>query len=269
MLENYKLDHDEGREKMKTVILCGGKGTRLSEETTVKPKPMVEIGDRPILWHIMNLYARHGYTDFCLALGYKAHLIKEYFLNYQALNSDFRIDLQTGQLSNYTSCDVPWAADLIDTGLETLTGGRLKRLEKFLRPHGTFMLTYGDGLSNVDLPKLLQFHSQHKKIATVTAVRPSARFGGMTIQGGKVENFQEKPQSGEGWINGGFFVFEPEIFDYLENDETILERSPMENLVKDQQLMSYQHDGFWQCMDTVRDRELLQNIWESGKAPWV
>jgi len=254
---------------MKTVILCGGLGTRLSEETQVKPKPMVEIGGRPILWHIMKMYERCGFNDFTLALGYKGEIIKDYFLNYHARLSDLTVQLKNGQIdySNPTAED--WKVSLIDTGARTMTGGRLLRLKPHLQTNGTFMLTYGDGLSDVNLNKLLSFHREHGRLATVTAVRPSARFGGMHIGDGKVLNFKEKPQSGEGWINGGFFIFEPAIFDYLENDTTILEQSPLENLVRDGQLMAYEHSGYWKCMDTVRDREALQTAWESSCAPWL
>jgi glucose-1-phosphate cytidylyltransferase len=254
---------------IKTVILCGGLGTRLSEETQVKPKPMVEIGGRPILWHIMKIYERHGFNDFSLALGYKGEGIKDYFLNYHARLSDLTVHLKSGQVdySNPTAED--WKLSLIGTGASTMTGGRLLRLKQYLHPHGTFMLTYGDGVSDLDVAKLLAFHRSHGKLATVTAVRPSARFGGMHIDEGKVFDFKEKPQSGEGWINGGFFVFEPDIFNYLTDDATVLEKSPLESLAKEGQLMAYEHSGYWQCMDTVRDRDALQSLWDSGTAPWV
>jgi glucose-1-phosphate cytidylyltransferase len=254
---------------MKTVILCGGLGTRLSEETQARPKPMVEIGGRPILWHIMKIYERYGFNDFSLALGYKGEGIKDYFLNYHARLSDLTVQLKSGQVdySNPTAED--WKVSLIGTGANTMTGGRLLRLKQHLHPHGTFMLTYGDGVSNIDVAKLLAFHRSHGKLATVTAVRPSARFGGMHIGEGKVLDFKEKPQSGEGWINGGFFVFEPGIFNYLTGDETVLEQSPLESLAKEGQLMAYEHSGYWQCMDTIRDRDALQLLWDSGKAPWV
>jgi glucose-1-phosphate cytidylyltransferase len=254
---------------MKAVILCGGLGTRLSEETQVKPKPMVEIGGRPILWHIMKIYGRHGFSNFMLALGYKGESIKDYFLNYHARLSDMTVHLKNGQIdySNPTAED--WKVSLIDTGSNTMTGGRLLRLKNHLQAEGTFMLTYGDGVSDVDLIKLLAFHRSHGKLATVTAVRPSARFGGMQIGDGNVLDFKEKPQSGEGWINGGFFVFEPEIFDYLAGDTTVLEKFPLESLVKEGQLMAYEHSGYWQCMDTIRDRDALQEQWDGGSAPWV
>jgi len=252
---------------MKTVILCGGLGTRLSEETVLKPKPMVAIGPRPILFHIMNSYAHFGHKDFVLALGYKAESIKEYFLNYRMLDSDFKIDLKTGKTNFHTPSQIDWEVDLVDTGLNTMTGGRLLRLKSYLK--STFMLTYGDGLSDININKLLDFHKSHGKIATVTAVRPSARFGGLKIDGSKkVEHFIEKPQTGEGWINGGFFVFEPEIFKYLKDDQTVLERSPLEGLSRDGELMAYEHSGFWQCMDTIRDKQLLEEHWNSKNPPW-
>ena len=254
---------------MKTVILCGGLGSRLSEETQVKPKPMVEIGARPILWHIMKMYEGHGFTDFTLALGYKGDVIKDYFLNYQARRSDLTVHLKSGEVDYGNSTAEDWRVSLIDTGANTMTGGRLLRLKPHLQSGGTFMLTYGDGVSDVDITALLAFHRTHGKLATVTAVRPSARFGGMQIGEGQVLDFEEKPQSGEGWINGGFFVLEPAIFDYLKDDATVLEQSPLETLAEDGQLMAYEHSGYWQCMDTIRDRNALQLLWESGCAPWV
>ena len=253
---------------MKTVILCGGLGTRLSEETQVKPKPMVEVGYRPILWHIMKIYEKFGKTDFVLALGYKGEMIKDYFLNYHSHQSDLRIELKEHLVEYSNPAVEDWCLSLISTGSHTMTGGRLLRLKAYLQPHGTFMLTYGDGVANVDIDKLLAFHYEHGKIATITAVRPSARFGGLQLKDGQVINFEEKPQSGEGWINGGFFVLEPEVFDYLDDDASILEQKPMESLAKDGQLMAYQHPGYWQCMDTIRDRDLLQEAWDSGTPPW-
>jgi len=253
---------------MKTVILCGGLGTRLSEETQVKPKPMVEIGGRPILWHIMKIYEKYSLNKFVLALGYKGEFIKDYFLNYHARLSDLTIHLKTGNTdySNPTAED--WHVSLVDTGANTLTGGRLLRLKNHFKSDETFMLTYGDGVSDINIEELLKFHRSHGKIATVTAVHPSARFGGMHLDSGQVLDFKEKPQSGEGWINGGFFVFEPEIFNYINDDLTILERDPLEQLVSDNQLMAYEHSGYWQCMDTVRDRDGLQELWDSGNPPW-
>jgi glucose-1-phosphate cytidylyltransferase len=252
---------------MKVAVLCGGMGTRLREETEFKPKPMVEIGGRPILWHIMNIYGHFGYREFVLALGYKGEMIKEYFLNYHRYQSNLTIDLGTGDVTcASTNNRRDWNVHLVDTGLRPLTGGRLHRLEGMLDK--TFMLTYGDGLGNVDVKRLAGFHRSHGKIATVTAVRPAARFGGMSFEGDRVVEFKEKPQTGEGWINGGFFVFEPEVFKYLHGDDTVLEGDPLENLARDGQLMAYRHEGFWQCMDTLRDREVLENFWADGDAPW-
>ena len=252
---------------MKVVILAGGFGTRLSEETIVKPKPMVEIGGKPILWHIMNIYWAYGYKEFIIALGYKGEVIKEYFLNYYNLNSDLTIFLKTGEVKASKNCFRDWIVHLIDTGLNTMTGGRLYRLRDKLKD-GTFMLTYGDGVGNINIHRLVQFHKSHGKIATVTAVRPSARFGGIKFDGDRVKEFTEKPQTGEGWINGGFFVFEPKIFEYIDGDDTILEREPLENLVLDGQLMAYKHEDFWQCMDTLRDKRYLEELWQKGNAPW-
>ena len=253
---------------MKTVILCGGLGTRLSEETQVKPKPMVEIGGRPILWHIMKIYERHGFNDFTLALGYKGEVIKDYFLNYHARQSDLTVHLQGGQVdySNPTAED--WRVSMIDTGANSMTGGRLLRLKPHLESGGTFMLTYGDGVSDVDLTALLAFHRSHGHLATVTAVRPPVRFGELSIEKNMVTKFQEKPQAGEGWINGGFFVFEPDVFDFISDDSTLLEREPLEQIAKKGELMVYQHPGYWQCMDTVRDKVTLEDLWISDKAPW-
>lgn len=254
---------------LKTVILCGGLGSRLSEETYLRPKPMVEIGSNPILWHIMKIYEKYEQLDFILALGYKSEIIKDYFINYHARSSDITVHLKTGKVDYSNPTAENWNVTLVDTGANTLTGGRLLRLKKYLKDSGTFMLTYGDGLSDVNIKSLLEFHKSHGKIATVTAVRPSARFGGMHLSDGHVVDFKEKPQSGEGLINGGFFVFEPEIFEYLKDDSTILEQSPMESLVANNQLMAYEHYGFWQCMDTIREKELLQKMWDSNNAPWL
>ncbi len=253
---------------MKVAILAGGYGTRLSEETIVKPKPMVEIGDYPILWHIMNAYSDHGFKDFVIALGYKGEYIKRYFLDYYHLQRNLTISLKTGEVTVSKGCERDWTVQLIDTGLKAMTGGRILRLKDSLKD-STFMLTYGDGVSNINAQKLLDFHRSHGKIATVTAVKPTARFGGMKFEGDKVIHFDEKSQKGEGWINGGFFVFEPEVFDYLkQGDETVFEREPLENLAHDGQLMAYRHDGFWQCMDTLREKHYLQELWDSGKPPW-
>lgn len=252
---------------MKVVILAGGLGTRLTEETTVKPKPMIEIGGKPILWHIMNIYSSHGFNEFIVALGYKGEVIKEYFLNYYNHNSDLTISLKTGEVKASKNCYRDWTVHLVDTGMNTMTGGRLHRLKEKLGGK-TFMLTYGDGVSSVNIKKLIEFHKSHSKIATVTAVKPSARFGGMKFNGNKVIEFTEKPQTGEGWINGGFFIFEPDVFNYLHGDDTVLEGDSLENLARDGQLMAYKHEGFWQCMDTLRDKQLLEDLWTGGKSPW-
>ncbi|EQA61039.1 glucose-1-phosphate cytidylyltransferase [Leptospira alexanderi] len=251
---------------MKTVILCGGLGTRLSEETTIKPKPMVEIAGKPILWHIMKIYEHYGFGDFVLALGYKGEVIKDYFLNYHARMSDLTVSLKSGTVdySNPTAED--WKVQLIETGALTMTGGRLLRLKNHLKE--TFMVTYGDGVSDVDIQKLVSFHKSHGKLATVTAVRPPVRFGELSISGDQVIRFQEKPQAEEGWINGGFFVFEPEILNYIEDESTMLERAPLEKLAKLGQLMSFRHPGYWQCMDTLRDKQTLEELWLQNKAPW-
>lgn len=252
---------------MKVVILAGGKGTRLAEETSVRPKPMVEVGGKPILWHIMRIYAARGFNEFLVACGYKGELIKEYFHNFSIHSSDYFIDLASGNRTVVNGCGVDWRVGLIDTGLETMTGGRLLRLRRFLGDE-PFMVTYGDGLGDINVCALAEFHRSHGKIATVTAVRPPSRFGNLTLSGSSVCEFAEKPQADDGWINGGFFVFNPEIFDYLEDDESILEREPLERLARERQLMAFRHAGFWQPMDTLRERMLLDALWASGKAPW-
>ncbi len=252
---------------MKVVVLAGGFGTRLQEETVLRPKPMVEIGGYPILWHIMKHYNHFNVDEFFIACGYKADFIKGYFLDRHNLNGDLRIDFGRGMVQRAETESEDWTVNLIDTGLNTNTGGRLLRLKPHL-DSGTFMLTYGDGVSNVDLDELLDAHRKSGRIATVSAVRPPARFGGLVIDDGKVNNFTEKPVSGEGWINGGFFVFEPEIFDYLDGDTCSLEANALERVAADGQLSAYCHHGFWQCMDTLRDRSYLQKLWESGDAPW-
>lgn len=252
---------------MKVILLAGGYGTRLSEYTDLVPKPMVRIGDKPILWHIMKNYAHFGHKEFYVALGYKAEVIKEYFLNYSSLNSDFSVDLSTGKVSNIKKNVIDWKVNLIDTGKDSMTGGRVKRLQKHIG-NETFMLTYGDGLANIDIDKLLNFHKDHGKLITMSAVRPTARFGEIFTSGDKVTSFLEKPQLQDGWINGGFFVIEPEFFDYIEEDSTMLEREPLEKAVSKGELMVFRHEGFWQCMDSKRDRELLEKL--SGKdAPWL
>lgn len=253
---------------MKVVILAGGKGTRIAEYTARMPKPMVEIGEYPILWHIMNWYSKFGFNDFVIALGYKASVIKQYFLDYYAINSDMRIDLATGDVEFINKNNSSWNVTLIDTGLDTMTGGRVKRLKDILDKE-TFMLTYGDGLANIDIDQLISFHNQSGKVATLSAVHPTARFGELTIDENRtVTSFREKPQLDDGRVNGGFFVMEPAIFDYIKDDSTILEREPLEQLVNDGQLSAYKHDGFWQSMDTVRERQILEEYWKSGKAPW-
>jgi len=253
---------------LKTVILCGGLGTRLSEETQLRPKPMAEIGGRPILWHIMKIYERHGFSDFMLALGYKGEVIKDYFLNYHARQSDLTVHLKNGQVDYSNPTAENWRVSLSDTGANTMTGGRLLRLKPHLQSGGTFMLTYGDGVSDVDITALLAFHHAHGRLATVTAVRPTVRFGELSIDEKRVINFQEKPQAREGWINGGFFVFEPAIFDFIDDDSTMLEREPLEQVALKGELMAYHHTGYWQCMDTLRDKHALEELWANGKAPW-
>lgn len=252
---------------MKVVILSGGLGSRLQEETTIRPKPMVEIGGKPILWHILNIYASHGFNEFVLALGYKGEVIKDYFLNFYALNNDLTVDLSHGKRQIHRGRQPNWRLDLVDTGLMTNTGGRIGRLKQWIG-NETFMVTYGDGLADIPISDLVAFHKSHGKIATLSAVRPPARFGALRIEDGHVVKFAEKPQTGEGWINGGFFVLEPEIFDCLGGDETIFERAPLEQLVAKGQLMPYQHHGFFQPMDTIRDRNILEELWASGEAPW-
>ncbi len=254
---------------MQTVILCGGLGTRLSEETQLRPKPMVEVGGRPILWHIMKIYERHGFNDFMLALGYRGEFIKDYFLHYHARQSDLSVDLKSGRVDYTNPTAEDWRVSLIDTGAVTQTGGRLLRLRSVLQPGGTFMVTYGDGVSDVDVTALLAFHRSHGRLATVTAVRPRARFGDLRIDSGRVSRFEEKPQTGEGWINGGFFVFEASVFDFIADDSTVLEKAPLEKLAGAGELMAYQHTGYWQSMDTLRDKQALDAFLASGHAPWL
>lgn len=252
---------------MKVGILAGGVGSRLSEETIARPKPMVEIGGQPILWHIMMYYSTYGFREFVVALGYKGEQIKRYMADYCSLASDLRISLADGQVRSHSGPKQDWVVDLIDTGQQTNTGGRIKRLAPFLG-EGTFMMTWGDGVSTVNLHQLLDFHRSHGKLATVTAVRPPSRFGRLEIEGDQVKRFDEKPLTGEAWINGAFFVLEPGVFEYIDADSTLFEREPLENLARDGQLMAYQHDGFWQCMDTIRDKVKLEALWNSGDAPW-
>jgi glucose-1-phosphate cytidylyltransferase len=253
---------------MKVAILAGGRGSRLAEETDIKPKPMVEIGGRPILWHIMRHYSHHGLNEFVIALGYKGEVIKKYMADYAALQGDITVHIGTGarvQAHAYQHAD--WRVDLIDTGQETLTGGRIKRL----KPHlggGTFMLTWGDGVSDIDLHELLAFHRGHGRLATLTAVRPPARFGHLRFEGDRIAEFSEKPQTAEGWINGAFFVLEPAVLDYIDGDDTQWEREPLTRLAQEGQLMAYRHSGYWQCMDTLREKHILEELWQEGRAPW-
>ncbi|MBX9790422.1 MAG: glucose-1-phosphate cytidylyltransferase [Pirellulales bacterium] len=253
---------------MQVVLLAGGFGTRLMEETVYRPKPMVEIGGRPLLWHIMHLYARYGFRQFVVACGYKAEMIKEYFSNFFLHNSDFEVDLAGGGVKLLQGGSVDWRVTVIDTGLQTQTGGRIRRLRSRLE-QGTFMVTYGDGLADVDIARLLEFHRGHGRLATVTAVRPPARFGALDLEGDRVRAFTEKLSTTESWINGGFFVFEPGIFAYLAADATLLEREPLESLARDGQLMAYRHQGFWQPVDTQRERMYLESLWSSGRPPWM
>ncbi len=252
---------------MKTIILAGGFGTRLAEETEVKPKPMVEIGGRPILWHIMRIYAAYKYNEFVIALGYKGEVIKSYFLNYYYLRNDLSIHLASGRIQMHDGDPEDWIVHLVDTGLRTETGGRVKRLGQWVG-QDTFMMTYGDGVADIDIRELVAFHRRHGRLATVTAVRPPARFGGLSFEGDVVTRFVEKPRIGEGWINGGFFVLEPGVLDYIGGDESSFEHGTLERLAEDGQLVAYRHEGFWHCMDTLRDVRLLNSLWESGTAPW-
>jgi glucose-1-phosphate cytidylyltransferase len=252
---------------MKVVLLAGGLGTRLSEETVVRPKPMVEIGGKPILWHIMRLYAQAGFEEFVVALGYKGEMIRDYFLNYHALTHDLTVRLGNGSAEIHGSSTENWTVHLVDTGLKSQTGGRMRRLKQWIG-NETFMLTYGDGLADLNAADLLKFHRSHGRLATVTAVRPPARFGGLLLEDDVVADFTEKPQSGEGWINGGFFVFEPEVMDRVAGDETLLEVEVMEGLAQDGELMAFKHGGFWQPMDTIREKNYLEELWKTGMAPW-
>jgi glucose-1-phosphate cytidylyltransferase len=252
---------------MKVGILAGGHGTRISEETQIKPKAMVEIGGRPILWHIMRHYDHFGYNEFVIALGYKGEMLKQYMVDYASLNSSLSVNLRSGQVTVLDGYKPNWNVDLIDTGLHTQTGGRIKRIIPYMG-NQTFMLTWCDGVADVDLHDLLAFHRRHGKLATLTAVRPPARYWHMEFDGDQIVEFTEKPQTGEGWINGAFFVLEPEVYDYIDGDDTQWEHDPLRRLARDGQLMAYKHTSFWQCMDTLRERHILETLWQSGKAPW-
>jgi glucose-1-phosphate cytidylyltransferase len=257
---------DKG-EIMKVGILAGGLGSRLAEETEVRPKPMVEIGGMPILWHIMMHYHHYGHREFAIALGYKGEYIKRWFNEFNALDGSMTIHTGTGETKRHSSSAPDWTVDLIETGLKTSTGGRIKRLIPWMG-QGTFMLTWGDGVADVNLHKLLAFHQSHGKLATMTAVRPPARYGHLEFDGDRVADFNEKPQASEGWINGAFFVLEPGVYDYIQGDDVMFERGPMQRLAADGQLMAYRHDSFWQCMDTLREKKILQQLWDSGRPPW-
>jgi len=253
---------------MKVLILAGGLGTRISEETIIRPKPMVEIGGKPILWHIMKIYSHFGFHDFIICLGFKGYMIKEYFSNYFLHMSDVTFDMCNNSMQVHQQYAEPWKVTLVDTGEETMTGGRIKRVASYVG-NETFMLTYGDGIGNIDIRELLQFHKKHRKYATVTSVQPSGRFGALNLDENKnVVSFQEKPKGDGSWINGGFFVLEPQVFDFIKSDETIWEKDPLESLAREDQLVAYTHTGFWQPMDTLRDKNHLEELWKSGKAAW-
>jgi glucose-1-phosphate cytidylyltransferase len=253
---------------MKVVILAGGQGTRISEETAVRPKPMVEIGGRPILWHIMKIYSHYGYHDFIICLGFKGYMIKEYFSNYFLHMSDVTFDMEKNVMEVHYKYVEPWRVTLVDTGLDSMTGGRVKRIAPYLNS-GTFMLTYGDGVADININRLVNYHKNHGKLATVTCTQPSGRFGALVCDAENgVTSFQEKPAGDGSWINGGFFVFEPQVLERIKDDTTVLEKEPLEGLAKDGQLVAYRHNGFWQPMDTLRDKIHLDRLWEVGKAPW-
>jgi len=252
---------------MKVVILAGGFGTRLSEETDIKPKPMIEIGGKPILWHIMKIYSAYGFNDFIICLGYKGYIIKEYFANYFLHMSDVTIDLKNNQMEIHNVKAEPWKVTLVDTGLNTMTGGRIKRIQSYIL-NETFMLTYGDGVGDINIKELLEFHKKHGKYATLTAVQLSGRFGALDLNENEVNAFKEKPKGDGSWINGGFFVLEPQIFDYIKDDDTVWEKEPLENLARNGQLMAYKQTGFWKPMDTLRDKRELEALWQSKNAPW-
>jgi len=253
---------------MKVAILAGGFGTRLNEETEIKPKPMVEVGEKPILWHIMKIYSHYGYNDFVICLGYKGYIIKEYFVNYFLHQSDLTVDVSNNKMEVHSSFAEPWKVTLVDTGLNTQTGGRIKRIQKYIG-NETFMLTYGDGVGNININELVEFHKKNGKYATLTSVQPEGRYGSLDIDDNAVKSFQEKTKGDGAWVNGGFFVLEPKIFDYIKDgDSTIWERAPLENLAIDGQLTAYKHYDFWKCMDTLRDKNQLNELYTTGKAKW-
>jgi glucose-1-phosphate cytidylyltransferase len=252
---------------MKVIILAGGFGTRLSEYTELIPKPMVLVGGKPILWHVIQRYASFGHKDFYIALGYKSEVIKEYFLKFNSINSDFSIDMYSGELKTHNNNSLDWKVTLVDTGQDSMTGGRVKRMQPYIGDE-PFMLTYGDGVADINVDALVKFHENHGKMVTVTAVHPVARFGELTIDGDYVKSFKEKPQVTRGWINGGFFVCQPNFFDLIKDDQTVLEAEPLEQTASMGELMAYKHEGFWQCMDTKRDKDLLEELWSTNKAPW-
>ena len=254
---------------MKVVILAGGLGTRISEESHLKPKPMIEIGGNPILWHIMKIYSHYGFNDFIICLGYRGYVIKEYFSNYFLHMSDVTFDFRNGnEMIIHKHTVEPWKVTLVETGLNTMTGGRVKRIQQYVGD-SAFMLTYGDGVSDVNIGALLKFHRSHGKAVSLTSTQPPGRFGALNLEdGGLIAGFQEKPKGDGGWVNAGFFVMEPKVFDYIEGDEILLEREPLEDLARDNELMAFRHDGFWQPMDTLRDKQLLEELLESGRAPW-
>ena len=253
---------------MKAVILAGGMGTRLAEETVLRPKPMVRIGPQPILWHIMKIYAAHGIHDFVICCGYKGYMIKEYFANYGLHSADITFDLGKGSMEVHASSSEPWRVTTVDTGLQSMTGGRLRRVRKYLDPDEPFCFTYGDGLADVDVTALVEFHRRHGKLATMTAIQPPSRFGVLAFDGERITDFEEKPHGEGGWINGGFFVLDPKVIDYIDSDDMPWEHDPMRRLVSEGQLHAHMHHGFWQCMDTLRDKNTLQALWDSGEAPW-
>ncbi len=253
---------------MKTVILAGGLGTRISEESHLKPKPMIEIGNKPILWHIMKIYSAHGINDFIVCLGYKGYVIKEYFKNYFLHMSDVTFDFSQNTIEVHQKKAEPWRVTLVDTGENTLTGGRLKRVQKYLEPNAPFCFTYGDGVADIDLTSEIEFHKNHGKLATICAVLPPGRYGALDREGDTILGFQEKPPGDGGWINGGFFILQPEVLDYIEGDASSWEGAPLENIAKERQLVAFEHKGFWQPMDTLRDKNHLEELWLSGKAPW-